>query len=64
MVASGPSQTAASAARIADRDERRQAEPVAMVPAFGDHFRADPGGIAERDRQRSDSERVIALTSA
>ena len=38
--------------RIADRDERRQAELVAIVPAFGDDFRPDPGGIAERDRKR------------
>ena len=52
MIASGPSHTAASDARIADRDERLQAEQVAIVPAFGDDFGADPGGIAERDRQR------------
>ena len=30
----------------------------AIVPAFGDDFRADPGGIAERDRKRLCSERV------
>jgi hypothetical protein len=37
------------AARIADRDERGQAKSVAMIPAFADDFRPDPGGIAERD---------------
>ena len=42
------------AARIADRDERRQVEPVAMVPAFADDFGADPGGIAKRNRERPD----------
>ena len=40
-------------ARIADRDERRQAEAFAVVPAFADDLRTDPGRIAERDRQWS-----------
>ncbi len=38
------------AARIADSYERRQAEAAAIVPAFADDFRADPGRVAERYR--------------
>ena len=37
---------------VADRDEWRQPELGAIVPAFGDDFRADSGGIAERNRER------------
>ena len=35
------------ASRIADRNEGRKTEPVAMIPAFADDFRPDPGGIAK-----------------
>ena len=41
MIASGPSQTAGNGPRIADRDERRQVEARAMVPALGHDFRTD-----------------------
>ena len=37
-------------AAVADRNDRRKAELLAMIPAFGDDFGADPGGIAKRDR--------------
>ena len=46
--------------RIADRDEGRQVERGAMVPAFGDDFRPDPGGIAERDGQGPGGNAIIA----
>ena len=38
--------------RIAHRDEWRQAEGGAIVPAFGDHLRADPGGVSKRNCER------------
>jgi hypothetical protein len=37
---------------VADRDERGKAEVGAIVPTFGDDFRADSGRIAERLPQR------------
>ena len=33
--------------RIANCDERRQIEGRAIIPAFGDNFRADAGRISE-----------------
>src|SRR5947208_14965302 len=36
-------------APVADRHEWRKIELGAMIPAFGDHFRTDPGGIADRN---------------
>ena len=42
------------AACITDRDERRQAERAAIVPAFGDHLGTDPGGVAKRDCKRGE----------
>ena len=37
---------------VADGNERRQIELHAMVPAFGDDFRADAGRITDRDCNR------------
>ena len=39
----------AQRARVADRDERRQREAVAIVPAFADDFGPDPGRVAKRN---------------
>ena len=39
-------------ARITDRDERRQAERVTVIPAFRDNFGTDPCRIAKRYRER------------
>ena len=36
---------------IANRDERREAERAAIVPAFGNHLRPDAGGVAKRNCQ-------------
>src|SRR5437763_13870112 len=38
---------------VTDRNEGGQAELRPAVPAFGDDFGPDSGGIAERNRQRS-----------
>ena len=40
-------------ARVANRNECRQSEIRAIVPAFRDDFRSDPGGIAKRNGKRS-----------
>ena len=36
-------------AAVADRDERRQIELGAVIPALGDHFRTNSGRVTERD---------------
>src|SRR6476469_4837550 len=40
---------------VSDRDERRKSEISAIVPALGNHLRADSSRIAERYRKRGGS---------
>src|SRR3546814_18083004 len=42
-------------------EKRRQPAVIARLPAFGDNFRADARGIAERDSQRKKGVRVHLL---
>ena len=39
-------------ARIADGGKNRERECVSVIPALGDHFRSDAGGVAERHGKR------------
>ena len=48
----GPVPDCSDRSSIPDSDELREAQSLPTVPAFGNHLRPDPGGVAERDGKR------------